>query len=227
MSGPLAGDLVRAVEARVHKDGCDHSHRATFEWAEQHGIGHDDLLDLLEAHGCFCDCEVLSNLPEVGDVAMPPDAQQKDSSNPWQLPPDYRVSDPTKTFTKQIVSEPEDLRNCYAPKGDVLVPPPFGAKARKRVRKSVHFFVGLNSGLPNELGLIESTTPTTAAQFAKAVRASGHPELSIFRAKEAFFVLSKLERLSEGTPVATNFLDVTGMSGKRWELRVHKVIMRK
>ena len=90
----------------------------------------------------------------------------------------------------------------------------------------MHFFVGLQSGLPNELGFVRDCVPMTAAQFAKTVRESGHPELSSFRAEEAYFVLSRLQKLPEGTPVATHFMDVAGISGKRWELRVHKVIMR-
>jgi len=160
-------------------------------------------------------------------VSAPEESQQTDDSNPWKLPPEYKLSDPTRQFCKQLISDPADFRNCHAPEGDILAPPPFGTKARKRVRKSMHFFVGLRSGLPSELGFVRECVPMTAAQFARTVRESGHPEMSSFRAEEAYFVLSGIERLAAGTPVATHFMDVTGMSGKRWELRVHKVIMRK
>ena len=222
-----AQDLMSKVDAGIQEHGCDHSLRLTFEWAAIQGIDRDDLLDLLEAHGCFCDCEVVCNLPQDMDVTRSQERQQTDDSNPWQLPPDYKIPDSDKRFDKQLVSDSAEFRNCYAPQGDILTPPPFGTKARKRVKKSIHFFVGLQSGWPNELGCVRDCAPMTAAQFAKIVRESGHPEFSSFRAEEAHFVLSRLERLPEGTPVATHFSEVYGISSKRRELRVHKVIIRK
>jgi len=56
-------DLVGKVDSAIQKDGCDHSLRFTFEWASLQKVDQNDLIDLLEAHGCFCDCEVVLNLP--------------------------------------------------------------------------------------------------------------------------------------------------------------------
>jgi hypothetical protein len=227
LSASQVQDLISNVDTAIQRIGCDHSLRLTFEWASLQKVNPDNLLDLLEAHGCFCDCEVVCNLPEDAGLSEPLEKQKADNANPWKLPSDYIVSDKTIKFNRHLVSGSTDFKNCYAPNNDILVPAPFGAKARKRVRQSMHFFVGLRSGLPNEIGFIRTCSPITAQQFAKFVRESGHPELSAFRAEEAHFVLSRLQNLPDGTPVAAHFMDVNGINGKRWELRAHRVMLQK
>ena len=91
----------------------------------------------------------------------------------------------------------------------------------------MHFFAGLQSGLPSQLGFVLGTEPITPGAFAKQVRESGQAELGSFGAREADFFLSRLEKLKEGTPVATHFMEVQSESGRRNELRVHKVFLRK
>jgi hypothetical protein len=52
-------------------------------------------------------------------------------------------------------------------------------------------------------------------------------EFRSFTFREAAFVLSRIAGLETGTPVGTHFMETSGVVGKREELRVHKVIIRK
>ena len=72
--------VLRAfMDARVRQHGCDNSHRFSRQWAGSQSVSWDDLLDILEHHGGFCDCEVVLNLPcdedigpviDVGEAAL-------------------------------------------------------------------------------------------------------------------------------------------------------------
>ncbi len=217
--------LKEFVDALVNRDGCDHSHRFSRQWAEVESIAWDDLLDILEENGGHCDCEVVLNLPEDADLALRPSSLESPTNNPWCLPDSFRCSE-QDVFTKRLLCDPQVGRNTHASAGELLVPAPKTAKPKKRVRKSVHFFIGYPSGLPAEVGVVQEAEQVSAGDFARLVSQSGLEELKDFTFREAAFFLSKLAPLKTGTPVGTHFMETSGVVGKREELRINKVFFR-
>jgi hypothetical protein len=217
--------LISFVDRHVRRDGCDHTLRFAEEWAREEAVDWHDLLDILEANGGFCDCEVVLNLPDDTVLQSPPASQPAERTNPWLLPPGF-TCDPSAIFTKVIVCQAGIGQNTYANDGELLVPAPKGAKARRRVRKSVNFFVGCQSGLPAEVGVVRECAETSAQDFARKVADSGFEELAPFTYREACFVLSRIATVEPTKPVATHFADQIGIASRREELRVHRVIMR-
>jgi hypothetical protein len=216
--------LIAFVDRHVRKDGCDDTHRFTEEWARQESVNWDDLLDILEANGGYCDCEVVLNLPD-GDLESPPAPKPAGRTNPWLLPPVFEC-DPSAVFTRMIVCQEGLGRDTHATDGELLVPAPKGARARRRVRKSVNFFIGCQSGLPTEVGVICECPAISARDFARKVAQSGFEELAAFTFREAGFVLSRIASVEPGKPVATHFADQIGIASRHEELRVHRVIIR-
>ena len=62
---PLPNDVLQsmfsAVEALVESHGCDHSHRFTRQWLSESQQPAEQIIEWLETHGGFCDCEVSAN----------------------------------------------------------------------------------------------------------------------------------------------------------------------
>ena len=230
MSGTLDASrvesLVAFVDARVRREGCDHTHRFTEDWGRRQSVDWPDLLDILEANGAFCDCEVVLNLVHGIDLQAPAAAQPRLGGNDWLLPPDFECAE-SATFTKMIVCQAGLGRNTYSADGELLVPAPKGAKARRRVRKSVHFFVGCQTGLPSEVGVVRACGETSAADFARKVAGCGFEELARFTFREAGFVLSRIAVLQPSMAVGSHYADRVGIASRREELVVHRVIMRR
>lgn len=218
-------DLIAFVDRNVWRDGCDHTHRFTEEWARQGSVDWPDLLDILEANGCYCDCEVVLNAPDGTPLVSPPAPKLAERTNGWLLPPAFEC-EPTSVFHKVIVCQEGLGRNTYATDGELLVPAPKGAKARRRVRKSVNFFIGCQSGLPAEVGVIREYPAISAADFAREVAQSGFDELTAFTFREASFVLSRVVSIDPGKPVGTHFADRVDIASRHEELAVHRVVMR-
>jgi len=227
LSETQVNDLIAFVEEKLSQSSCDHSLKNTREWALENNINQDDLTDVLEENGGFCDCEVTFNLPEDTDIYLEETPQKIDQNNPWKIPESFKDVESNKAFSNQLIATNFNKNNCYAKDGELLIPAPKGAKPKKRVRKSVHFFIGIETGLPCEIGFIESRASISPLEFAKIVRDSGQKELKCFKEREAAFLLSRIERLKEGNAVGTHFAEITGISSKREEIRVHKVILRK
>lgn len=49
---------------------CDHTRQVTDNYLRQHGLAQDVYLAWFDAHGGFCDCEVLANCEERIDEAQ-------------------------------------------------------------------------------------------------------------------------------------------------------------
>jgi hypothetical protein len=177
--------LVSEVENRLESEECDHTLRHTPRWARAQHVNPDDVIDIVESHGGFCDCEVVHNVPVERAIVLEESELVNDPENPWRVPLAYSPPDEATTYSKFLISRQNLKNKCYATNGEWLVPAPQGAKARKRTRRSVHFFVGLRSGLPNEIAFVGDGQPVTAAGFAKAVRDSGFSELRGFTARDA------------------------------------------
>lgn len=58
-----AAALFAHLEIRLHDEGCNHSHRFTQEWLDEHVdfMQHDAILNEIEDMGGYCDCAVLQN----------------------------------------------------------------------------------------------------------------------------------------------------------------------
>ena len=218
--------LCAFVDQRVQRQGCDHSHRFSREWAAAESIPWDDLLDILEDNGAHCDCEVVLNLPEDENVRLPQTTPTASDGNPWLLPPGF-VGSKTDSFSKAIVCKAGVGRNTHTLDGELLIPAPHGAKPRGRVRKLVHFFIGCRSGKATEVGVVQSCDPLTAADFASQVADSGIDDFDHFTFREAAFVLSRVAMLNAGTTVGTDFSERIGIASKHEELTIHRVILRR
>jgi len=218
-------DLVEYVDRNVRISGCDHSHRFSAAWAAERSVNWDDLQDALETNGAFCDCEVVLNLEE-GPLSCQATSPSIERGDRWLLPPNFTAGAETTT-TKVIVSQTGVGRNTHTKDGEWLVPAPVDAKPRKRVRKLVHYFIGVETGLPSEIGVVREVEPMSIARFAHTIASSSIPELQNFDRRVASFVLGKIAALAEGTPVGTDIVDRVGISSKRRELNVHRVILRR
>lgn len=214
------------VEKQLKKAGCDHSLRHTFEWAAQNKIDQANLIDILEANGGFCDCEVTMNLPEDCNLELEIESIEMDLNNPFKLPSNFQISE-DKIYNKAVFSSKEYGHNNYTQDNELLIPAPYGFKPKKRVRKSVHFFNGLETELPTEVGFVKEIEPTNAKDFAKRVRDSKKRSLAKFSVKDADYYLSKVEKVDVGKPMATHFMEKTGLGGTKVELRIHKIFLRK
>jgi hypothetical protein len=219
-----AEQLCQFVDERVRAEGCDHTHRFAEEWAENENIDWADLLDILEANGAFCDCEVVLNLP-FEDLELPPDLAPPHGDNRWLLPPGYQATG-AETFKKWIVCQADLGRDTQTTEGEILVPAPKAAKPRKRMRKFAHFFVGCSSGMPTEVGVVRDCPVISAKDFAEQVAKSAFAELANFGVREAAFVLSKVATLAHETPVGTDFPERIGIASRHWELAIHRVIFK-
>jgi hypothetical protein len=62
---PIPSEILESlfafVEAKVGKEGCDHTHRFTDRWLSENKQPRTPILEWLEEHGGFCDCEVIAN----------------------------------------------------------------------------------------------------------------------------------------------------------------------
>ena len=221
-------EMLAFLDQQLARGACDHTRHLTLRWAQQVGVDTGDLIDALDDSGGFCDCEVLMNVESDVDLVLSIPHVSTPAANPWCLPPPFQPPPADHLFTKVLRGAHREQANCYSADGDLLVPAPKGAKARRRVRKSVHFFVGLADGLPNEVGFVTLADGVTAPGFAKQVRDSAIEELAAFTDRDSAFFLSRLADHPADTPVASHFMEVTGLSGKQPDqLRIHKVILRR
>ncbi|MGS2765293.1 DUF2695 domain-containing protein [Sinomicrobium sp. M5D2P9] len=219
-------ELCSFIEKRIENARCDHSLKNTLEWAEKNSINIDNLIDILESNGGFCDCEVIMNLPENCDIEIEEQAKTTDSGNPFKIPLGYeQIAD--KIYTKAIFSSSNYDYNNHTENGELLIPAPYGFKPRKRIRKSVHFFNGTQSELPTEIGFVKEIEPTDAKEFAKKIRDLKLGALAKFSEREADYYLSRIDKIDIGKPMGAYFMEKTGIGGTKMELRIHKVILRK
>jgi hypothetical protein len=218
-------DLIRFVDERVREHGCDHTRRFSADWAARSGVDWNDFEDALDGAYAFCDCEVVLNI-EDGPLRYDDAQVTADYGNPWLLPPSF-ISGPETAVAKILVSRPALAQSAYAKDGEWLVPAPVSAKPRKRVRKLVHFFIGIETGLPSEVGFVTDIDPIPLARYARTVASSSVPELAGFDRRIASFVLAKIAGFPAGTPVGADLAERVGVASKHRELNIHRVILRK
>lgn len=219
-------ELCVFIEKKNKKNGCDHSLKNTYEWAEKKGVNKTDLIDILESNGGFCDCEVTLNLPEDCDLEIESENKEMDLKNPFKIPLHFQQTE-NKIYTKALFSNSEYDHNNYTKNGELLIPAPFGFKPKKSVRKSMHFFNGTESELPSEIGIVKEISPTNGKEFAKKIRDLKLKSFEKFSKRDAEYYFSRIEKIEIGKPMGTHFMEKTGIGGTKIELKVHKVIFRK
>lgn len=66
LTADQAASLLEYLDIRLQDSGCNHTHRFTQEWLEQHAdfMLHERILCELEDMGGYCDCAVLLNCYE-------------------------------------------------------------------------------------------------------------------------------------------------------------------
>lgn len=215
--------MVDHVGSHVSRSGCDHSRRFTRAWAAHHGISWGALEDALDASGGYCDCEVTYNVAEDAPLVAPPPPPPGPASDPWMLPPSFQPSF-DEPVSRVLVANP-DAENTHAREGEWLVPGLPGSKPRKRVRKLRHFFVGVDSGLPAQVGFVRAIEPIAFGRFVEIVTATV-PELATFDRPVAAFVQARLRSFALGGAAGTDIADRVDIARSYRELTLHRVIMR-
>ena len=218
------GQMIDFVDAHVRRGGCDHTHRFVSLWCREHNIVWDDLLDAIEKRGAFCDCEVVLNLQGSG-LSFESDHDGADRENRWLLPPGFIST--LETTNRMLVARAGIGKNNHASDGEWLVPAPLDAKPRKRVRKSVHYFIGLESGLPTEIGFIQTIEPIAIKELTEMICKSTVAELKHCDERLAGFIAQKIANLNDGAAVGTDIMDRVGVASKHKELTIHRVLLRR
>jgi len=62
MSRDLFEELFDFLDEQVEKNGCGHTLEITISFLDQRKIPNETVLNWLEDHGGYCDCEVLMNV---------------------------------------------------------------------------------------------------------------------------------------------------------------------
>ncbi len=216
--------MIDFVDARVRRDGCDHTHRFTSQWCHERNICWDDCLDALEQNGAFCDCEAVLNL-QGSCLTTESGPNNADRENRWLLPPNFACT--LKTTNRMLVARAGIGKNNYASDGEWLVPAPLDAKPRKRIRKSVHYFIGLKSGLPTEIGFVQNIDPIAIDDLGNMITNSNIAELRSCDRRLAGFIAHKIANFADGAAVGTDIMDRFGIASKHKELTIHRVILRR
>ena len=223
---PETVELLRDfVDERVRAEGCDHSRRFSCQWATENGVDEIELCDVLDNYGGFCDCEVVLNVPEDVELVAAPDRQAV-PKNPWLLPPNF-VPKTLDGFSRTLVGTDKLSGNNYHIEGEWVIPAPFGLKPKKRIRKLVHYFVGLNSGMPAEVAYVSESEPFSASELVSRVRESNIEGFEAFTTTEAAFILERIASMKPGTSVGVNELDKLTDRGKHQEIRIHRVLLKR
>ena len=219
-------ELCVFIESQIKNTGCDHSLRNTFEWAKINKINRDNLIDVLELNGGYCDCEVIMNLPEDCDLEIEQELKETDSKNPFKIPINFE-QDKSRIYTKAIFSTSKFKQNNYTNEGEMVIPAPFGFKPKKRMKKSMHFFNGIETEMPTELAIVKEIKPINSKEFSKKIRDSELESFERFSSRVADYYLSRIDKIEIGKPIGSHFMEKRGISGQSIELRIHKVILGK
>jgi hypothetical protein len=212
--------LIDHVDERVQSEGCDHTTRFASRWAEENHVPWQDLQDALDQTNLFCDCEIVLNLDEERPLVLNQDKLVAPSENRWLLPPNFQ---PTITKVEKILVGRAGIgKNNHVSMGEWLIPAPVDAVPRRRIRKLVHFFIGLNTGLPTEIAFVESIEPMSLDEFAVRISDSTVQESQALPLQVAAFIAQKIAQLPVGTCVGTDIIDKVGIASKHRELSTRR-----
>jgi hypothetical protein len=216
--------LIDHVDEHVQSEGCDHTTRFASRWAEQNQVPWQDLQDALDQANLFCDCEIVLNLEEERPLFLDQDKLVAPPGNRWLLPPNFQ---PTITKVEKILVGRAGIgKNNHVSAGEWLIPAPVDAVPRRRIRKLVHFFIGLQTGLPTEIAFVESIEPMSLDEFTARISDSKVQESQALPLQVAAFIAQKIAQLPVGTCVGTDIIDKVGIASKHRELSIYRVIVK-
>ena len=217
--------LREYVDTNVRSEGCDHTHRFLSQWSASNGLDAGEVADVAENYGGYCDCEVVLNLPNGVRLSAAPN-REATPQNPWMLPPDFT---PTKFdgFTRVLIGTDKLGGSNYHTEGALVIPAPFDLKPKKRIRKLVHYFIGLDSGMPAEVAYVSECDYISADELVSRVAASSVDGLDAFSQSEAAFILTRIASMRPETSVGVWEMEKLTDRGKHEELRIARVMVRR
>lgn len=225
LSPQQVAHLIDHVDEYVQSEGCDHTTRFASRWAEENHVPWQDLQNTFDQESLFCDCEIALNLDEERPLVLNQDKLVVPSENRWLLPPNFQ---PTITKVEKILVGRAGIgKNNHVSEGEWLIPAPVDAVPRRRIRKLVHFFIGLQTGLPTEIAFVESIEPMSLDEFAARICGSSSVQESRdLPLQVAAFIAQKIAQLPVGTCVGTDIIDKVGIASKHRELSIYRVIVK-
>lgn len=216
--------LIDHLDNHVQSEGCDHTTRFASRWAEENRVPWQDLQVALDQASLFCDCEIVLNLDEEQPLVLNQDKLVAPPENRWLLPPNFQST--ITTIEKILVGRAGIGKNNHVSTGEWLIPAPVDAVPRRRIRKLVHFFIGLQTGLPTEIAFVESIAPLSLDDFAARICGATVQESQSLPLQVATFIAQKIAHLPVGTCVGTNIIDKVGIASKHRELSIYRVIVK-
>ena len=171
----MASIEINLYELAVYvEDNDGDAYERSIEWAKKHGISGDyidyvwEQFDTNDRQRFIGQCHDVSSM--VVDLSTPEAGQE----NCWMIPDSYKTSDGDRQFTKFLVSRSTRSSNkfIHTNAGEILIPAPYGLKAKKRVRHDWHFLLGIDSVKPAHCGQVEEKDPMTSQQFMDLVTSS-------------------------------------------------------
>lgn len=198
------------LENYLSKKSCDHTFTHTFQWAKNHRYPKEAIEELINELEMTCDCDLAESIPDIGDSFEVQIGEESHLiTNKWLIPPYYTHPSPDKLY-KQVIQSPNssetDIRN-YTNRDEILIPAPYGYKSKHKMRKMWHFFVGIDSGNPSEIGIVTACSPQSAQHFLDIVKQRALPGFENFDLLASSFYLESVEKLKLGYGVGVHFLD--------------------
>lgn len=215
-------DLVDLDHFLSKKKSCDHTFKNTLKWAAKNNLPDEAIEELANELDVHCDCELAEIIGDAGDVfEIKLDKSSPPNSHKWMIPSDYLFPSLDKTYQQLIVSPDPSMTvfKCYTTADEILIPAPMGYKPPKKMRKITHFFMGILSGLPSEVGLIKQCPPMTAPEFLEEVKRHQLKGFEDFDLLIASFYLERCARMSIGKGAGVDFIDELGDFGSFTTIR--------
>jgi len=218
-----ANELIGFVEEKLAAKACNHKLTFTMQWAKENKIDLDDFEDLMVEQGCGCDCELVLNLYDEGDLELEENERNGDDKNPFKVPSIF-VEDPEKLYTKALFTSEDLDYNKYTRPNELLIPAPYGYTPKKKMPKTDWFFISVLSEMPNRLGFVKTIEPITAAAFSEKIKNANIECLKGFSPRAAAYYFSRIEKLEPGNGMWCDFQERTGIGGFVADLKMHKAV---
>ena len=124
-----------------------------------------------------------------------------------------------KKYNKIIVSKFSPENKCFALENEWLIIADLNGKNRPKIKKSEHYFVGVNSGLPSVFGWVyRLNEPISISEYFNSTKKILSDEIKI----NIELLLESISNIEEGKPVACSFRKI-GVIEKQDILKVHRV----
>lgn len=203
---------------------CDHTFKYSYAWAANNDVPKEAigaLLNELDVHSDVDLAEIIEDIGQSYEIEL----EERSASGTWLIPPDFIMPPANKVYHQLIVSPnpSETGYRCYTKACEIIVPAPIDYKPSKKMRKIWHFFVGIDSGLPSEIGIVKSHLPITADRFFEMVNPLAGFEK--FDHQAASFYLEQVAKMKIGRGVSVSFIEVFDGSKKFTSLRFSRRLL--